>query len=101
MKKIFEQLKINPKNENLYITAFSHSSYVNEHRDKCPKRKEHPKYEYDSEKLERLWNEGKSVKEIADELGISRATVDGYVNTHRDKCQKKKEIYIKHQYCYL
>ena len=34
MKKIFEQLKISPKNENLYTTAFSHSSYVNEHRAK-------------------------------------------------------------------
>lgn len=32
MEKLFEQLKIKPKNRNLYETAFSHSSYVNEHK---------------------------------------------------------------------
>ena len=34
MEKLFELLKISPKNKNLYQTAFSHSSYVNEHRAK-------------------------------------------------------------------
>ena len=32
MEKLFEQLKIKPKNLSLYKTAFSHSSYVNEHK---------------------------------------------------------------------
>lgn len=32
MEKLFEQLNITPKNIELYKTAFSHSSYVNEHR---------------------------------------------------------------------
>ena len=34
MEKLFEQLKISPKNQTLYTTAFSHSSYANEHRAK-------------------------------------------------------------------
>lgn len=34
MEKIFKKLNINPKNETLYISAFSHSSYANEHRAK-------------------------------------------------------------------
>ena len=34
MEKLFEQLKINPKNLILYTNAFSHSSYANEHRAK-------------------------------------------------------------------
>ena len=33
MEKLFEQLKINPKNLILYTNAFSHSSYANEHKD--------------------------------------------------------------------
>lgn len=32
MDELFEELKISPKDINLYKTAFSHSSYVNEHR---------------------------------------------------------------------
>ena len=32
MDKLFKKLKIEPKNINLYKTAFSHSSYVNEHK---------------------------------------------------------------------
>ena len=32
MDKLFEQLKIKPRNINIYKTAFSHSSYVNEHK---------------------------------------------------------------------
>ena len=32
--KMFEQLKISPKNLTLYNTAFSHSSYANEHKAK-------------------------------------------------------------------
>ena len=34
MKELFEKLKIKPKNISLYETAFSHSSYVNEHKSK-------------------------------------------------------------------
>ena len=34
MEKLFEKLSISPKNKNLYITAFSHSSYANEHKAK-------------------------------------------------------------------
>ena len=34
MEKLFNKLNINPKNKNLYVTAFLHSSYVNEHRTK-------------------------------------------------------------------
>lgn len=34
MEKLFEKLNISPKNKNLYITAFSHSSYANEHKAK-------------------------------------------------------------------
>ena len=34
MEKLFEELNISPKNKNLYITAFSHSSYANEHKAK-------------------------------------------------------------------
>lgn len=34
MEKLFEKLNISPKNKNLYITAFLHSSYVNEHKAK-------------------------------------------------------------------
>ena len=34
MEKLFEQLKIRPKNVAIYNTAFSHSSYANEHRAK-------------------------------------------------------------------
>ncbi len=32
MDELFEKLKITPKNISLYKTAFSHSSYVNEHK---------------------------------------------------------------------
>ena len=32
MDELFKELKISPKDINLYKTAFSHSSYVNEHR---------------------------------------------------------------------
>ena len=32
MDELFEKLKITPKNMSLYKTAFSHSSYVNEHK---------------------------------------------------------------------
>ena len=32
MEKLFKRLNINPKDLNLYKTAFSHSSYVNEHK---------------------------------------------------------------------
>lgn len=34
MEELFEKLSIKPKNIKLYNTAFSHSSYVNEHRAK-------------------------------------------------------------------
>ena len=34
MNELFEKLKIKPKEEKLYNTAFSHSSYVNEHKAK-------------------------------------------------------------------
>ncbi len=34
MEKLFEQLNISPKNKSLYVTAFSHSSYANEHKAK-------------------------------------------------------------------
>ncbi len=34
MEKLFQTLKIKPKNLSLYQTAFSHSSYANEHRAK-------------------------------------------------------------------
>ena len=34
MEKLFEKLNISPKNKNLYVTAFSHSSYANEHKAK-------------------------------------------------------------------
>ncbi len=34
MKELFEKLKIHPKDISLYNTAFSHSSYANEHRAK-------------------------------------------------------------------
>ena len=34
MEKLFKKLNISPKNKNLYITAFSHSSYANEHKAK-------------------------------------------------------------------
>ena len=32
MEELFQKLKIHPKNLDLYKTAFSHSSYVNEHK---------------------------------------------------------------------
>ena len=32
MEELFKRLKIEPKDKNLYKTAFSHSSYVNEHK---------------------------------------------------------------------
>ena len=32
MEELFNKLNIKPKNENLYKAAFSHSSYVNEHK---------------------------------------------------------------------
>ena len=34
MNELFEKLKIKPKQEQLYNTAFSHSSYANEHKAK-------------------------------------------------------------------
>lgn len=34
MEELFKRLKIEPKDKNLYKTAFSHSSYVNEHKQK-------------------------------------------------------------------
>ena len=34
MDELFKKLKIMPKNINLYNTAFSHSSYANEHKAK-------------------------------------------------------------------
>lgn len=32
MEELFQKLKIKPKNKEIYKTAFSHSSYVNEHK---------------------------------------------------------------------
>ena len=32
MKELFEKLKIKPKSQELYKSAFSHSSYSNEHK---------------------------------------------------------------------
>ena len=32
MEELFNKLAINPKDISLYKTAFSHSSYVNEHK---------------------------------------------------------------------
>lgn len=32
MEELFQKLKISPKNNELYKTAFAHSSYVNEHK---------------------------------------------------------------------
>ena len=63
MDNLFEKLKIKPKDRRLYETAFSHSSYVNEH-----KRKE------DYERLEFL---GDAVVDlvVADYL-YSNLTVD-------------------------
>ena len=34
MEKLFEKWHISPKNKKLYVTAFSHSSYANEHKAK-------------------------------------------------------------------
>ena len=34
MEELFQQLNIHPKDKKLYQTAFSHSSYVNEHKQK-------------------------------------------------------------------
>ncbi len=34
MEELFQKLNISPKNKSLYQTAFSHSSYVNEHKQK-------------------------------------------------------------------
>lgn len=34
MNELFKKIKIKPKDENLYVTAFSHSSYANEHKAK-------------------------------------------------------------------
>ena len=34
MEELFKRLKIEPTDKNLYKTAFSHSSYVNEHKQK-------------------------------------------------------------------
>ena len=34
MDELFKKIKITPKNEKLYLTAFSHSSYANEHKAK-------------------------------------------------------------------
>ena len=35
MEELFNKLGIKPKNKKLYQTAFSHSSYANEHKDKA------------------------------------------------------------------
>ena len=35
MEELFNKLGIKPKNMKLYQTAFSHSSYANEHKDKA------------------------------------------------------------------
>lgn len=32
MDELFKKINIHPKNEKLYVTAFSHSSYANEHK---------------------------------------------------------------------
>ena len=32
MEELFKKIKIKPKDKELYKTAFSHSSYVNEHK---------------------------------------------------------------------
>ena len=32
MEELFKKIKINPKDKELYKAAFSHSSYVNEHK---------------------------------------------------------------------
>lgn len=42
MEKLFQKLKIKPKNLILYETAFSHSSYANEHR----KKKDYERLEF-------------------------------------------------------
>ncbi len=42
MKTLFEKLKIKPKNIELYETAFSHSSYANEHK----KKKDYERLEF-------------------------------------------------------
>ena len=52
MNELFEKLKIKPKEEKLYNTAFSHSSYVNEHK------------QYNSHDNERLEFMGDAVVEL-------------------------------------
>ncbi len=42
MKALFEKLHITPKNQELYETAFSHSSYANEHK----KKKDYERLEF-------------------------------------------------------
>ncbi len=42
MKELFQKLKIKPKNMELYETAFSHSSYANEHK----KKKDYERLEF-------------------------------------------------------
>ena len=42
MQELFEKLKIKPQNKELYETAFSHSSYANEHK----KKKDYERLEF-------------------------------------------------------
>lgn len=65
MEELFNKLKIKPKNMKLYITAFSHSSYANEHKAKS-----------DYERLEFL---GDAVVDlvIADYLYSSKKETEG------------------------
>ena len=65
MEELFQKLNIKPKNMKLYSTAFSHSSYANEHRAKS-----------DYERLEFL---GDAVVDlvVADYLYSSKSETEG------------------------
>lgn len=85
MEKIFKKLNINPKNETLYISAFSHSSYANEHRAKT-----------DYERLEFL---GDAVLEIiiSDYLYKERHLEEGTMTKMRANyvCEKACATYAR------
>jgi hypothetical protein len=59
-------------------------AYVNSHRDACPKRI--GRYMYNPKTLEKMWQEGKTAKEIAKKLRIKVFTVYEYARKHRSEC---------------
>jgi len=70
------------------------STYALEHREECPKRKNIHNLKSKKivhEEFVKLWNEGKSVTEIAEKFGACKQTVSKYAQRNSGECSKRKQ----------